>query len=127
MEPFVTAIKQSGGRVILNAMEETERNYTIATWFASERFIEQEPGVLRRFVRAVKRSNDYAQRHPEAVRRAVIDYTEIPAETARVMNLTRWQRELDEASIELTARLAERYEFLERAPAIDELVWDGAR
>jgi NitT/TauT family transport system substrate-binding protein len=127
MEPFVTAIKQSGGRVISNPMEDTERNYTIATWFASERFIEQEPDVLRRFVRAVKRSNGYAQRHPGEVRRAVLDYTEIPSETARVMNLTRWQRELDESSIELTARLAERYEFLDRAPAIDELVWNGAR
>jgi NitT/TauT family transport system substrate-binding protein len=127
VEPFVTDIKRAGGRAILHPMERTERNYTIATYFASERFIEGEPDVLERFVRAVKRSNLYAQRHPDEVRRAVPGYTKTPPETTRVMNLTRWERQLDEPSIELTARLAERYGYLDEAPAIDELVWDGAR
>jgi NitT/TauT family transport system substrate-binding protein len=125
MEPFVTTIKQSGGRVVLNPMEETERNYTIATWFASESFIAEQPDVVERFVRAVERSLDYAEQHPAEVRRAVLEYTKTPAETAQVMDLTRWERELDTSSIELTAKLAEKYGFVEEAPAIDDLVWDG--
>jgi ABC-type nitrate/sulfonate/bicarbonate transport system substrate-binding protein len=125
MEPFLTVIEQAGGRTILNPMEQTERNYTIATWFASERFIHERPDVVERFVRAVKRSNEYAQQHPGEVRRAVREYTETPPETARVMNLTRWDSELDTSSIELTAGLAERYGFVEQAPALDSLVWDG--
>jgi NitT/TauT family transport system substrate-binding protein len=124
MEPFVTVIEQAGGRTILNPMEQTERNYTIATYFADERFIQENPDVVERFVRAVERSNEYAQQHPDEVRRAVLEYTKTPPETARVMNLTSWDRELDQSSIELTAQLAERYGFVENAPTVEALVWD---
>jgi NitT/TauT family transport system substrate-binding protein len=122
MEPFLTVIEQAGGRAVLNAMEQTERNYTIATWFASEQFIADRPDVVERFVRAVERSNDYAEQHPDEVRQAVLDYTETPPETARRMNLTQWGSELDEQSIELTAQLAERYGYVEEAPTVDALV-----
>jgi hypothetical protein len=54
----------------------------------------------------------------------VLDYTEMPPEAAEAMTLTRWEPGLDTSSIELTARLAERYGYVERAPAIDALVWD---
>jgi NitT/TauT family transport system substrate-binding protein len=124
-EPFVTALKAAGGRVLFNPMEETERNYTFATYFANERFIEEQPDVLERFVRALGRSLDYAQQHPDEARRAVLGYTKTPADAAKAMTLARWERELDTSSIELTARLAERYGYVERAPAIDTLVWDG--
>jgi NitT/TauT family transport system substrate-binding protein len=123
-EPFVTPMKAAGGRAIFNPMEQTERNYTFAAYFASERFIEEQPDVLERFVRALERSLDYARQHPDEARRALVDYTDTPADTAKAMNLTRWERELDTSSIELTARLAERYGYVERAPAIDTLVWD---
>jgi NitT/TauT family transport system substrate-binding protein len=123
-EPFVTAMKEAGARVIFNPMEETERNYTFAAYFASERFIEEQPDVLERFVRAVERSLDYTQQHPDEARRAVLEYTKTPAATVKAMNLTQWGRELDASSIELTARLAERYGYVERAPEIDTLVWD---
>jgi NitT/TauT family transport system substrate-binding protein len=125
MEPFVSAVEQAGGRTILTPMEQTERNHTIATWFASERFIEEQPAVVERFVRAVKRSNDYARRHPDEVRRVVPTYTKTPAKVARAINLTQWQSELDRSSIELTARLSERYGFVDKAPELDGLIWTG--
>jgi NitT/TauT family transport system substrate-binding protein len=123
-EPFVTAMKADGARVLFNPMEQTDRHYTFATYFASERFLKDQPQVVERFVRALQRSLDYAQQHPDDARRAVLDYTKTPPAAAKAMTLTRWQRELDTASIELTARLAERYGYIDQAPAIDALVWN---
>jgi NitT/TauT family transport system substrate-binding protein len=120
-------MKAAGARVIFHPMEETKRNYTFATYFASDQFLAEEPDVVERFVRALERSLDYAQQHPDEARRAVLGYTKIPADTAKKMTITRWQRELDASSIEITARLAERYGYVERAPALDALVWEGQR
>jgi NitT/TauT family transport system substrate-binding protein len=81
--------------------------------------------VVGRFVRAMNRSLNYAQAHPDEARRVVLTYTKIPAKVARTMKLSYWSSDLSVPSIELTARDAERFGFVRSAPNVDDLIWHG--
>jgi hypothetical protein len=87
--------------------------------------VEENADVVGRFVRAMNRSLNYAQAHPDEARRVVLTYTKIPAKVARTMKLSYWSSDLSVPSIELTARDAERFGFVRSAPNVDDLIWHG--
>jgi NitT/TauT family transport system substrate-binding protein len=122
VEPFVTQGKAAGARVLFNPFEEAAKSLTVATYFTTERYIEENRDVVDRFVRAINKSLEYADSHPEEVRKAVLDYTEIPPKAAQAMTLPQWGKELNEPTIETTAQLAEKYGFVEQAPSLDDLI-----
>ena len=125
VEPFVTQGKAAGFKVLFNPFEETAKSLTVATYFTTERYIASNRDTVDRFVRAMRRSLEYADSHPEEVRDVVTEYTAIPAKVAQRMVLPQWGAELNESTIETTARLAERYGFVKQAPAVDDLVSAG--
>ncbi len=125
VEPFVTQGTAAGSRVILNPYEETAPNLTVATYFASRKYIEQNADVVDRFKRAIDRSLRYAAENPDAVRNAVLGYTEIPAPAAQAMTLPQWRVDLNRPTIEQTAQLAEEYGFVDEPPNLAGLLGEG--
>jgi NitT/TauT family transport system substrate-binding protein len=122
VEPFVTQGKGQGARTILFPYEQTTPDLTVATYFASRQYIEENPDVVDRFVRAMNRSLEFAQENPEEVRDVVLDYTEIPPEAAEAMTLPQWSPDLNLDTIERTAELAEEYGFIDTPPDLNELI-----
>ncbi|HEY1275864.1 MAG TPA: ABC transporter substrate-binding protein [Thermoleophilaceae bacterium] len=122
VEPFVTQGKGQGSTPLLHSFEETAPNLTIATYFSTDEYISKNGDVIDRFVRAMNKSLTYTQQHPEAVRKAVLDYTEIPPEAAQAMALPQWRADLNRPTIELTAKLAKDYGFIEEEPNLDDLI-----
>src|SRR5690606_21064411 len=105
-----------------NPFEEAAPNFTVATYFATKEYIEENPDVVERFVRAMNRSLEFSQENPDAVRRVVPTYTQIPEEVAREMVLPTWKPDLNEQTLQLTIDLADRYGFVEAKPALDDLI-----
>jgi NitT/TauT family transport system substrate-binding protein len=122
VEPFVTAARNAGARVLFNPFEETAKSLTVATYFTTEQYIEQNRPVVDRFVRAMRTSLEYADSHPEEVRKIVTEYTEIPPKAAQAMVLPQWGAELNEPTIQTTAQLADKYGFVDKAPSLDDLI-----
>jgi NitT/TauT family transport system substrate-binding protein len=122
VEPFVTAGRGAGAKVLLNPFEETAKSFTVATYFTTEQYIAENRDVVDRFVRAMGKSLEYADSHPEEVRKTVLDYTEIPPKAAQAMKLPQWGKELNESTIQTTAQLAKKYGFVEQAPSLDDLI-----
>jgi NitT/TauT family transport system substrate-binding protein len=122
VEPFATQLKSSGARVLFNPFVETSADLTVATYFTTEGFIEENPGVVRRFVRAMNRSLAYARTHSPEVRRVVSTYTDIPPATLAQMRLPQWEPDLHEDTIRLTSDLAAKYGWVKEAPGVDELI-----
>jgi NitT/TauT family transport system substrate-binding protein len=122
VEPFYSQGRGSGARALFNPFEETAPNLTIATYFASKQYIEQNRDVVDRFKRAMDKSLEYSASNPDAVRKAVLGYTKIPPKAAESMRLPQWQADLNEPTIEQTAELAKKYGFVEQAPPLDELI-----
>jgi NitT/TauT family transport system substrate-binding protein len=123
VEPFVSQVKAAGARTLATPFEQTAPNLTIATYFASKKYISGHKDVIERFVRAMNKSLDYAQSHPDEVRKVVPTYTKIPPAAAAHMTLATWKADLNTSTIELTAKLAQKYGYAKSAPSMDDLVW----
>jgi NitT/TauT family transport system substrate-binding protein len=101
---------------------ETMPNFPNGVYVAAEQYIAENGDVVDRFASAMNRSLEYADAHPEEVRRIVPTYTETPEEAAQQMRLPVFDSELDRAGIELEADLTAKYGIIEEAPAYEELV-----
>src|SRR3954447_249837 len=82
VEPFVSQGTAQGATAVTHSFEATAPSYAVATYFATKQYAAQNKDVLDRFVRAINKSLDYAQSHPDEVRQIVPTYTKIPKEVA---------------------------------------------
>lgn len=125
VEPFQTAATSAGHKILFHPFEEAAPNFTVATYFTTKEFMGKEKETVDRFRRAISKSLEYAQQHPDEVRKVVTTYTKIPDVLAQKMVLPRWGVDLHEDTIELTSRLALKYGFVEKEPDLDELIYRG--
>jgi NitT/TauT family transport system substrate-binding protein len=122
VEPFVSQGKAGKARGIDPFYVRTAPDLTVATYFTSKQYAEENPDVVDRFVRAMNRSLTYAQSHPDEVRDVLLDYTEIPPEAAEQIKLPVWRPDLNRQTIELLSRLSLKYGLIEQQPDLDELI-----
>ncbi len=122
VEPFVSQGKAQGANEVTHSFEETSPNYAVATYFATKQYAAKNKDVLDRFVRAINKSLDYAQSHPELVRQVVPTYTKIPKDVAAKMTLPQWSADVNQPSIQQTVDLAQRYGFIKDKPDLGELI-----
>ena len=124
VEPFVSQGKAGAARGINPFYVRTAPDLTVATYFTSTQYAEENPDVIEGFVRAMNKSLTYAQSHPDEVRQVLLDYTEIPPEAAEAIKLPVWRPDLNEPTIELLSELSEKYGLIEEQPDLDELIRD---
>jgi NitT/TauT family transport system substrate-binding protein len=122
VEPFVSQGKAGAARGINPFYVRTAPDLTVATYFTSTQYAEENPDVIDRFVEAMNRSLTYAQSHPDEVRQVLLDYTEIPPEAAEQITLPVWRPDLNVPTIELLSELSLKYGLIEEQPDLDELI-----
>jgi len=122
VEPFVTAGKAANAVGIDPFFVNTAPDLTVATYFTSGDYAEENPDVIARFVTAMHKSLDYAQQNSSEVRDILLTYTEIPEEVAQQITLPVWRSDLNVDTIELTAELSVKYGLIEEAPNLDEIL-----
>jgi NitT/TauT family transport system substrate-binding protein len=122
VEPFVSQGKAGAARGIAPFYVRTAPDLTVATYFTSTQYAEQNPEVVDRFVEAMSKSLTYAQSHPDEVRQVLLDYTEIPPEAAEQIKLPVWRTDLNEPTIEKLSELSVKYGLIEEQPDLDELI-----
>lgn len=122
VEPFVSQAKAAGSTGIDPFYVGTAPDLSVATYFTSKQYAEKNPDVLKRFAKAMNRSLDYTQENPDAARKVLSQYTEIPKPAIAKIRLPIWSSELDPASIEKQAELAEKYGLVKKKPDVGELI-----
>jgi NitT/TauT family transport system substrate-binding protein len=122
VEPFVTQGKGAGMRGIDPFYARTAPDLTVATYFASREYIEKNPEIVDRFVTAMEKSLQYASEHPDEVRDVLTEYTEMPPEAAKAINLPSWKPELTEDTIQQLSDLSQKYGLIEEQPDLNELI-----
>jgi NitT/TauT family transport system substrate-binding protein len=121
-EPFLTQVLEAGGRQVDAPFESIAPDLINGVYVTSEEYIDKNPDVVDRFVRAMNRSVEYAAAHPDEVRGSLPAFTAIKPALAEEIRLPSLDAEIDRGSIELNADLALRYRIIERAPTVEELV-----
>jgi NitT/TauT family transport system substrate-binding protein len=124
VEPFVTTGKNAGQRMIIYDRVATEPEMTIATYFTSDSYLQDNPDVVEAFVRAMNRSLEYATENPDEARQAIANYTQIPPDVLAEVVLPLWQTDLNVDSIENTAQLMVDQGIAESEPDVDALIAD---
>jgi NitT/TauT family transport system substrate-binding protein len=124
VEPFVTAGTSANARGIDPFYVNTAPDLTVATYFTSTQYAEENPEVVDRFVSAMEKSLDYAQTHPDEVREVLTEYTEIPPEVAAEIKLPQWRADITLPTVERLSELSLEYGLIEEQPDLGELIRD---
>jgi NitT/TauT family transport system substrate-binding protein len=122
VEPAYSGGLAGGGTPVMHSYETLAPNMTVATYFASKDYIAKNGDVIDRFKRAIEKSLEFSAQNPDAVRKAVGSYTEIPAEVIAKIHLPVWKSDLNEPTIQQVADLAKKYGYVEEVPSMDDLI-----
>ena len=122
VEPFSGAISaQPGTRRILEPYTLLPKNFPVASYFVSARYLGQNRAVVQRFTRAMNESLRYAQAHPAQVRQILPTFLKIPPAVAAKVVLPGWGTNVESAQLATTAQLARRYGYISTVPSISQL------
>ncbi|MFE2279130.1 ABC transporter substrate-binding protein [Streptomyces sp. NPDC059454] len=122
VEPALATIKSQGGREIASPMIDIAPDLTVAMYFTSVEYAQENPEVVKKFQEATAESLAYADSHPDEVREIVTTYTKIPADVLAKVTLPKWPAEPNRAAIEELAELGEEDGLFKQAPDLDELL-----
>ena len=124
VEPFVSQGKAGKAKGIDPFYVNTAPDLTVATYFTSKQYAEENPDIVKRFVTAMQQSLDYAQSNPDAVRGILAEYTQIPPEAAANIKLPQWRQDITLDTVELLSQLSLEYGLIESEPDLNELIAD---
>src|ERR687894_244996 len=104
--------------------DSTAPDLTVATYFTSKPYAEENADVVDRFVTAMEQSLEYAQSNPDAVREILGEYTQIPPEVAANIKLPQWRKDITLPTVERLSQLSLEYGLIESEPDLNELIAD---
>ncbi|WP_030856009.1 ABC transporter substrate-binding protein [Streptomyces sp. NRRL S-37] len=122
VEPALATIKSQGGREIASPMIDIAPELTVAMYFTSVKYAQENPETVKKFQEATAESLAYADSHPDEVREIVTTYTKIPADVLAKVTLPKWPAEPNRASIEELAELGAEDGLFKQNPDLDELL-----
>jgi NitT/TauT family transport system substrate-binding protein len=123
VEPFVTIGKAQGNRGIAAFYYETAPHLPVAQYLTTEKYISENPDVVRRFASAMNRSLTYAESHSAEVRAIIPTYTEIDKKTAQAIQLPTFSPQPNRAAERTVANYMVRYKLIPKVPNLDELTY----
>jgi NitT/TauT family transport system substrate-binding protein len=122
IEPFVSLAMKEGHRVIDRPYVGTKPGLQIGCYFTSERYLSENGDVVERFQEGVADTAAAIAGNPSGFRKFLPEASEIPPPAAQQAVLPAWKAENDQASLDLTAELMERYGVVEEKPDTSDAV-----
>jgi NitT/TauT family transport system substrate-binding protein len=122
VEPFLTAALKNGGRLVASNYVDTAPNLTIAAYFTSEKTAKTKPDLVKRFAAAMQKSLQYADAHPDAVRKVLGTYTKIDPSVAAALTLPKFPTQVNRAGLQTLEDLAVKDGLVKKAPDVNELL-----
>ncbi|TFD61408.1 transporter substrate-binding domain-containing protein [Cryobacterium suzukii] len=116
VEPFVTSALENGNRVLSYGFAEFADKLDIAAYFSSAATVAGDAELVTKFQAAMKKSLEYAQANPDAVRAIIATYTETPAEVLAKIVLPTYPTEFNVDAVTALSEAALKYGVVENAP-----------
>jgi len=115
-EPFATAaVVKGAARVLVKPWGEVQPKFLIASWFASEKWIQKNQKMAQAFVRALNRGIDAVQADPAVGRSSMIKWTGLNADLAGKIQLPVFEKTISEKDLQATIDLAAKYKMIPRS------------
>jgi NitT/TauT family transport system substrate-binding protein len=87
VEPFLTVAKDQGATAIASNFVDAAPDLTIAVYFTTEKTIQGDADLTKRFTAAIEKSLAYSQAHPDAVRAVLPSYAKVDPSVAAKITL----------------------------------------
>jgi NitT/TauT family transport system substrate-binding protein len=94
--------------------------------YMSKKFIDEHPDVVERWNAALAEASEYANSHPEETRAIIAEETGAPIAAVKRRPLPAYNGQLDRRVIETWGELLVKYDIIDSAPPIEEVVAEGA-
>ncbi len=122
IEPFVTQGLAAGSRLVDRPYVGTKPGLQIGCYFVSEQYLAEHRDVVERFHDGVAATAEAIARDPAGFRAFLPEASEIPPPAAKAAILPDWKADSDQASLDLTAELMERYGISEGKPDTSDVI-----
>ncbi|MEU8346504.1 ABC transporter substrate-binding protein [Spirillospora sp. NPDC048832] len=122
VEPFLATGLKDGARLVASNYVDTAPKLTIAAYFTSQKTVGEKPEVVKKFAAAMQKSLKYATDNPDAVRKVLGTYTKIDPALTGSLTLPTYPTEVDTASLQTLAKLAQQDGLITTAPDVRELL-----
>jgi NitT/TauT family transport system substrate-binding protein len=122
LEPFLSKAVAEGGKVLSSNFVDMNPELDIAGYFATSDTIKNKAELTQKFTRAMNKSLEYAQQHPQEVRDIVGTYTKIDAATRANIVLPRYRVEFNKDAFTSLGDAAAKYGTLTKAPSAGDLL-----
>jgi NitT/TauT family transport system substrate-binding protein len=124
VQPFATGLRRAGYRDIGDspavAYGDQENGNTVFTM--SRQFVEANPGIVERWRRALQRSAEYANTHPDETRAQILEQTGANPDLVGSAPLPLYTAEIDRNAVQKEAEFLVRWGVLDSAPPLEELI-----
>ncbi|NKX54717.1 ABC transporter substrate-binding protein [Arthrobacter mobilis] len=122
VEPFVTMAKGDGAVPVFSNYAHPVDDLTVAVYFTSEQFAQQNPEVTEAFVTAMKKSQAFAEENPDKVRAILPEYTQLDPSVIKDLTLPKFAQEVNADSIETIADISLKNGLIEEKPDMQALL-----
>lgn len=122
-EPFATASLGKGvTRILSHPWGDVVPKFLIASWFASEKWIQKNKETVQAFVRAINRGVDAMRADPEGTRNVMVKWAGVSADLAGKIGLPVFEKGVSEKDLQVTIDLTYKYKLISRAIKAREVV-----
>ena len=126
-EPFAAAAaRRPEIRVLANPWGDVVPKFLIASWFASDKWIQKNKATARAFVRAINRGIDAIHADKEGARSAMIKWSGLNADMVGKIGYPLFEKSLSEKDVQVTIDLSVKYKLIPRAIKAKEVMSDIA-
>ncbi len=126
-EPFVTAAMVKGvARVLGNPWSDVIDRFLIASWFASDKWIQKNKQTVKAFIAALNRGVEFIGGNPKGGRDAIAKWTGLSQEIASKVALPVFDKSLSEKDLQGTIDLTYKYKLITRAIKASDVISDLA-
>lgn len=122
LDPFLVQAKADGARVVSNNFADFDPELDIAAYFTSADKVAAEPEQTAKFQRAMNKSLQYAQEHPQEVRDIVGTYTKIDEGTRAKIVLPRYREQINDAAVRKLAAAAQEFGAISKPADLEALL-----
>lgn len=121
-DPFRGMIVGAGGVDLGGPYQETIPGLTVLTNITLQKVIDEQPEMVEAWTAALAEALEFAAANEDAVRAAIAENLDIPAEAAAGIVLPEFTADLGEAGLEELVDLALEYKYFETAPDLGAIV-----
>jgi NitT/TauT family transport system substrate-binding protein len=114
-EPFPSAARAKAAvRVLAHPWSDVLDKFLIASWFASEKWLQKNKQTAQAFITAVNRGIDTVRADPKGSRKLIAKWTGLSPELADKVPLPVYDRVLSEKDLQATIDLTQKYKLIPR-------------